>query len=526
MAHPPQTQSIESILTEARLINSDIGRHSVKCNFSTRLSGRFYQNSSLERNTARKSKLLEMQKRKRRLEQELHTEEQRVLLLEARLNETESCREDAHELIIVIGRGVVAFQTFVRRNQAVARYAVIKHQARSRTIVAIFLQSRYRGRKARLVVASIREELWQRMRHQSTIAIQTQCRRMIQRKQYIDLLSRNRLLSNQSASAIQAMLRGKMTRRMYLAEMARRESAAVNIQRVFRGKLGWDEYSRLRQLWLEKQKKPKRVPLHMRRYSTYGNRSPRKMQKKFVMTRRRSSVEDMSQFLKMKMSNEQDENDSVATTLTSLTHATDRSPRRRIVPRGKLSDNNRTNKPSWPKPNVKADAKAKSLASGSVASDTNESKTSSSKRPKQKKTQQYTQNRKSIAERRKNMCSGASKEVRSVPTFVSGNLTKNNPPQNKECTAIPTYVSTDRTNDCEQHSGDSQQNISIDAQNEVVANDFELNAPAREEIGTPFIISREASLLVEEVLGKTIFTHSIANSTFDDDFSEHENDLI
>jgi predicted RNase H-like nuclease (RuvC/YqgF family) len=86
---------MESMLQEARLINSDIGRHSVKCNFSSRLSGRFYQNSSLERNTARKSKLVEMQARKRRLERELRMEEQRVELLEARLNETESCREDA-----------------------------------------------------------------------------------------------------------------------------------------------------------------------------------------------------------------------------------------------------------------------------------------------------------------------------------------------------------------------------------------------------------------------------------------------
>ena len=43
--------------------------------------------------------------------------------------------------------------------------------------------------------------------------------------------------------------------------------------------------------------------------------------------------------------------------------------------------------------------------------------------------------------------------------------------------------------------------------------------PRREEI------SREASLIVEEVLGRAIITHSIATSSFDDDFSEHEDDL-
>ena len=65
-------------------------------------------------------------------------------------------------------------------------------------------------------------------------------RRIIQRRQYIDLLSWNRMISNQSASAIQSILRGKLTRRMYMQQIQRRQSAANNIQRVFRGKLGRD----------------------------------------------------------------------------------------------------------------------------------------------------------------------------------------------------------------------------------------------------------------------------------------------
>ncbi|KAL7476619.1 hypothetical protein ACHAW6_002468 [Cyclotella cf. meneghiniana] len=111
--------SMESLLNEARLINSDIGRHSVKCNFSTRLSGRFYQNTSLERHAARKSRLVEMQAKKRRLERELKLEERRVNLLLAWLHETERAREEAHELVFKITRGVAAFQALVRKNQAV-----------------------------------------------------------------------------------------------------------------------------------------------------------------------------------------------------------------------------------------------------------------------------------------------------------------------------------------------------------------------------------------------------------------------
>eukprot|EP00956_Cyclotella_meneghiniana_P028941 scaffold68845_cov77-Cyclotella_meneghiniana.AAC.2 len=128
-----------------------------------------------------------------------------------------------------------------------------------------------------------------KLRNQSAIVIQTTVRHIILRRQFIDLLSWNRMISNQSASAIQSILRGKLTSRMYMQQIQQRQSAVNNIQRVFRGKLGREEYHRLRQLWLEKQKKSKRVSMHMRRYSTYGNNiSVGKMNKKFVMMRRRS----------------------------------------------------------------------------------------------------------------------------------------------------------------------------------------------------------------------------------------------
>ena len=50
-------------------------------------------------------------------------------------------------------------------------------------------------------------------------------------------------------------------------------------------------------------------------------------------------------------------------------------------------------------------------------------------------------------------------------------------------------------------------------------------APQREQMSTQLIISREASLIVEEVLGKTIITHSINTLSFDAEFSEHEEEL-
>jgi len=125
-----------------------------------------------------------------------------------------------------------------------------------------------------------------KLRNQSAIVIQTTVQHIILQRQFIDLLSWNRRISNQSASAIQSILRGKLTSRMYMQQIQQRQSAINNIQRVFRGNLGQEEYHRLRQLWLEKQKKSKRVSMHMRRYG--NNISVGKMNKKFVMMRRRS----------------------------------------------------------------------------------------------------------------------------------------------------------------------------------------------------------------------------------------------
>ena len=174
--------------------------------------------------------------------------------------------------------------------------------------------------------------------------------------------------------------------------------------------------------------------------------------------------------------------------------------------------------------NIKAhETKSKSLASGSVASDANASKHS---QPRPKRNTQMSKHH--TGETRKSLRSGGSKELNSrVPTFISGNLTKDHPPNKKQREDdVPTYVSADLTHDCDE-SGDREAELTIDP-HEITALYSEMESsspPPREKLSTPLIISREASLLVEEVLGKTIITHSIVSSTFDDDFSEHEDDL-
>lgn len=87
----------------------------------------------------------------------------------------------------------------------------MRQKSRMMRLVALLLQSRFRGWKARLLVDSIHHQMQQNLIHESAIAIQAEMRQTIQRRQYIKFLSRKKIIRNQSATAIQAMLRGNMT---------------------------------------------------------------------------------------------------------------------------------------------------------------------------------------------------------------------------------------------------------------------------------------------------------------------------
>mmetsp|Transcript_25027 Transcript_25027/g.39319 ORF Transcript_25027/g.39319 Transcript_25027/m.39319 type:complete len:510 (+) Transcript_25027:77-1606(+) len=327
-----------SILREAQLINNDLGRHSVKCNFSTRLSGRFYQNCSLERHTMRRSRLSEMQSKRRRLERELMLEKRRVKLLGARLDEMENAREFALDMIFAIQRGVIEFQALVRRRQAMELLESMKYRVRMREMIALFCQSRYRGWRGRLRAASTREYLRQQLMNKCATVIQTFIRCHIQRKVYISMLLERQILRDKSAVSIQSAFRGHRLQRLYREEMRRRQEAALNVQRAFRGMKGRRVADRLREelarLRVEAEEKPKRIPLHMRRYSTYGasaNESQSQHRRNSILSRRRGSIDltksSPSAFYSANSSIDTrvdaDENDSLATTITSLTNHTE-----------------------------------------------------------------------------------------------------------------------------------------------------------------------------------------------------------
>ena len=500
----------DSFLRDARLFNSDIGRHSVKCNFSTRLAGRFYQNGSLERHTFRRSRLAEIQERKRRLEEELRAEERRFELMMEKLKETERARDVAHDLTGMIQLGLTRFQALVRRRQAMKSFRAMRRKSHARKAIAQFFQRRYRGWTDRVRAESRREFLRQKRRDESAAAIQANVRRVIQRRRYLDLLSEKERLSNQSAAAIQAMTRGRITRRMYLAEMKRRRDAAGNVERLWRGHAARNMANKLREELIRRSveaEKPKRVPLHLRRYSTYGSNNniastanAQGLKTRNARMRRRSSdaMIDMGDGRLSKLRNltsvassgdEIDENDSIASTVTSLTNqtnaTTETSPKKRVH-RGSPSPRR------------------------VVASD------------RRRATDTRSLNKVADTIRRKPIERRITTPLLPYRKLQEGTqplLPTSNDSELNQCTTDP----GGEKNEAESDSCGGPQNDAV------VGIDPEPSSPSspppRERVSTPDLVSEEAKIIVREVLRKGILCHCIAHSTFDDEFSEHEDDL-
>lgn len=449
-----------------------------------------------------------MQAKKRRLEKELQLEERRVKLLEERLNETERARDDAHELIITIERGVIRFQAFVRRRQALRLFRKLQHESAMRELVAKFFQCRYRGWKGRERAVSRREYLREKQRIESAATIQANERRRFQRKTYLNLLMEQNRLNNQSAASIQAMLRGNMARQLYLTEICRRQDAATNTQRVWRGTLARLNAERMRQEVVQKRievEKPKRVPLHLRKYSTYGAGVPRRAngtKKRDVRMRRRSSdamisLNDgrLSSLANLKSSSsfgDPDENDSVASTSTSLTGADDRRTHRI-----------RNNAPSW----------SSSMERPPRLTAINRRNTSLNC------TNKLNSGRRSSLERRRTI------------TGLSSPLHSQRPLRERQPTLETCHDSDDSSR--ESTPRERQESTKSKSPQEQIEDLSAADRPknsassalAREKVKTPITLSEEASFIVQEVLGKSVMRHSIMHSGFDDEFSEHEDDL-
>eukprot|EP00984_Skeletonema_dohrnii_P013879 scaffold5807_cov114-Skeletonema_dohrnii-CCMP3373.AAC.5 len=508
-----------SILREAQLINNDLGRHSVKCSFSTRLSGRFYQNCSLERHTMRRSRLSEMQSKRRRLERELVLEKRRVKLLGERLVEMENAREFALDMIFAIQRGVLGLQALVRRRQAMKLLESMKHRVRMRQMIALFCQSRYRGWRGRLRAASTREYLRQQLMNKCATTIQTFIRCHSQRRVYLGMLLERQILRDRSATSIQAAFRGHRMQRLYCEQMQRRQAAALAVQRAYRGMQGRRVAKRLREelarLRAETEEKPKRIPLHMRRYSTYGasvNGSQSQQRRNSILTRRRGSIDltktSQSAFNSANSSIDTrvdaDENDSLATTITSLTNHTEIS---RKSSRPAIRGNCRR------KPSFQPQSQSRRVLAAA---------TSSSQSPSMKRRSTYSEGRIQSVSRTPNR-----EKRKSLRSHATGDISRS---KNEALDSVR------RSSSCALQSHPIKEVIApINITDEAcsIAEEVKVLAsvPTPKESENPnkatFTIPEAASVFMKEVIAESIIAYNIKSALInndDDAFREEDED--
>jgi hypothetical protein len=171
-------------------------------------------------------------------------------------------------------------------------------------------------------------------RDESASAIKANVQRVIQRRRYLNLLSEKERLSNQLATAIQAMTRGRITRQMYQTEMKQQRNAAGNGERVWRGQAARIMVNKQQEELIQRSieaENLKRTPLHLRRYSTYGSNNnialmakAHGLKKRGARMRRRSSdaMINMDDGYVASTGNGRDKNDSIASTLMSPTNQT------------------------------------------------------------------------------------------------------------------------------------------------------------------------------------------------------------
>jgi hypothetical protein len=176
----------------------------------------------------------------------------------------------------------------------------------------------------------------------------------------MNALAERERLKYQCAVAIQAIARGRSTQQRYLAERKRRDDAAEDIERVLRGHFARRMAKKLRdelarRVVVPVEEKPvERVPLHLRRYSTISIASPTMMKAQTQVVDIRSQDREYEQRGGMRTRNRYnsnkskaaaDENDSVASTLTSRSQSSLQTPtKNRGIQQRRATT---TKSPSW-----------------------------------------------------------------------------------------------------------------------------------------------------------------------------------
>ncbi len=258
-----------AILQDARMLNSDLGRFVRRCNFSTNLHGRFYQNNSMQSHNARAHRIARMKAKRKQLERSVKMEEKKIRFLEDELRKKVEKRRREENMKILMELAATKIQSHVRKMLALKRIELMRIEEQIMNYVVLIIQSCFRGKRARRHAHNLRMQLAQHRKEiLASTRIQSLWRKVVARRLLLQKREEFEIKKSKASILIQANVRGNKGRD--IVKHMRRKRASISIQCMYRVTIARRFLNAEREKALKKREKPKRVPLHERRYSTYA----------------------------------------------------------------------------------------------------------------------------------------------------------------------------------------------------------------------------------------------------------------
>ena len=239
MYRSPQDATVQNFLATARLINSDTKRN-IKCSqFTSALTGKFYQNNSLLAHGTKLSKVHYTQERKQQLLEAIYVENEKLKMLEIKLREQKSRRREELETHRRhVQTCLTCAQSHVRRRRACAIVDKRRIEYKAICCMALFCQTRMRGYRDRRLAALLKQEAERKRQAQEygSIRLQSYQRRRTAVTILTQLKLDRQLQQCQAATKIQSHRRAlkckkeRLEKLLRIQQERRKTNAALCIQ--------------------------------------------------------------------------------------------------------------------------------------------------------------------------------------------------------------------------------------------------------------------------------------------------------
>jgi len=272
---------VDPILLQASKLNSDLGRFVRTCSFSSHLTGRFYQNNSMETQTAREQRIARMNAKRKKLERDVKVEDAKIRYLEKLLHLKEEKQRASAIFQAKANTAARRIQSFARSCLAKNQLELLRVERNIMIYVALFLQSLYRGIKDRRMVQRIKTEYLRYIQESSAaVKLQKRARCFLAKRRLCNARQERDELVHSAATKVQVLARASICRIAFRREQQNRLEyiSATILQSFVRS---YHARRIVEGLKRERgKKKPEKVSslLCDRRYSTYSIKAiiPRK----------------------------------------------------------------------------------------------------------------------------------------------------------------------------------------------------------------------------------------------------------